>query len=98
VISVSPGAIGGFAANHHLRQCLVFLNMPVLQQPEAYIGNAAKLFDEQGKITSDTTREFMRKFLTAFEEWIDRVGAKAPIDLVPPQQRVGSGAVAQRRN
>ena len=48
VISVSPGAIGGFGANHHLRQSLVFLNVPTLQQPEAYIGNADKLFDEDG--------------------------------------------------
>lgn len=49
IISVSPGAIGGFGANHYLRQSLVFLNMPVLQQPEAYIGGADKLFDENGR-------------------------------------------------
>ena len=97
VVSVSTGAIGGFGANHHLRQCLVFLNMPVLQQPEAYISNAAKLFDEQGKITSDTTREFLRKFLAAFEEWIDRAGTKEPIEFVPPQ-RAASGTAAQHRN
>jgi chromate reductase, NAD(P)H dehydrogenase (quinone) len=30
VISNSPGAIGGFGANHHLRQSLVFLNVSVL--------------------------------------------------------------------
>ena len=35
VVSVSPGAIAGFGANHHLRQSLVFLDMPTLQQPEA---------------------------------------------------------------
>jgi chromate reductase len=97
VISVSPGAIGGFGANQHLRQCLVALNMPVLQQPEAYIGGAAKMFDEQEQLTSDTTREFLRKFLTAFEEWIGRTGAKDPIDFVPPA-RAASGAAAQRRN
>src|SRR5947208_1897751 len=51
VISVSPGALSAFGANHHLRQSFVFLDMPALQQPEAYIGNAAKLFDEQGKMT-----------------------------------------------
>ena len=44
VVSVSPGAIGGFGANHHLRQSLVFLNMPAMPQPEAYIGGAASLF------------------------------------------------------
>src|SRR5690348_6800740 len=44
VVSVSPGAIGAFGANHHLRQSLVFLNMPTMQQPEAYIGAANTLF------------------------------------------------------
>ena len=72
VISVSPGAIGGFGANHALRQSLVFLNMPTLQQPEAYIGGAAELFDAQGNIAKDTTREFLHKFVTAFAAWIDR--------------------------
>src|SRR5438067_2117183 len=48
VISASPGAVGGFGANHHLRQSLVFLNVPVMQQPEAYVGGAEKLFDSSG--------------------------------------------------
>lgn len=70
IISVSPGAIGGFGANHHLRQMLVFLNVPALAQPEAYISNAGKLFDDKGAIASDDTRGFMQKFLQAFEQWI----------------------------
>src|ERR1700742_2965050 len=44
IVSTSPGAMGGFGANHHLRQSLVFLDMPVLQQPEAYNGHANTLF------------------------------------------------------
>lgn len=75
VISVSPGAIGGFGANHHLRQSLVFLNMPALQQPEAYIANCAPLFDDQGKLTNESTRKFLRGFLDAFAAWIDRNAA-----------------------
>jgi chromate reductase len=70
VVSVSPGAIGGFGANHSLRQSLVFLDMPAMQQPEAYVGGADKLFDPSGKLTSDTTRDFLKKFLTSFEQWI----------------------------
>lgn len=73
VISVSPGAIGGFGANHNLRQSLVFLNMPPMQQPEAYIGNCAGLFDAQGKLTNESTRKFLRSFLDAFAAWIDRL-------------------------
>lgn len=72
IISVSPGAIGGYGANHHLRQSLVFLDMPALQQPEAYIGGAAGLFDDQGDLASDSTREFLSKYVAQFATWIER--------------------------
>lgn len=71
VVSVSPGGIGGFGANHHLRQMLVFLDMPVLQQPEAYIGGGANLFDEQGELKNDDTRAFFKTIIDAFSLWID---------------------------
>jgi chromate reductase len=70
VVSVSPGAIGGFGANHHLRQSMVFLNMPPLQQPEAYIGNASNIFDEYGNLVNQSVREFAVKFMQAFAEWV----------------------------
>ena len=73
IISVSPGATGGFGANHHLRQSLVFLDVPTLQQPEAYIGGAAKLFDADGKLVNDSTREYLRKFMAAFASWIAKM-------------------------
>ena len=73
VVSVSPGAIGGFGANHHLRQMLVFLDMPVMQQPEAYISGADKLFGDDGRLTNDSTKEFLRKIIASFEAWIDRI-------------------------
>jgi chromate reductase len=73
VVSVSPGAIGGFGANHQLRQSLVFLDVPVLQQPEMYIGGANKLFDAEGKLISDPAREFLKKFLAAFAAWIEKI-------------------------
>jgi chromate reductase len=76
VISVSPGALGAFGANQHIRQSFVFLDMPVLQQPEAYIGNAAKLFDEQGRMTNADTRDFVRKYMAAFEQWIAKTARK----------------------
>lgn len=72
VMSVSPGSIGGFGANHHLRQSFVFLNMPAMPQPEAYIGHAATLFDANGEIANDGTREFFKSFMTAFAAWIER--------------------------
>jgi chromate reductase len=76
IISVSPGAIGGFGANHHLRQSFVFLDMLPLQQPEAYIGNAGKLFAADGSIAVPETRDFVAKYLDAFAKWIERVAPK----------------------
>ena len=70
VVSVTPGGLGAFGANHHLRQSLVFLNVPVMQQPEAYVSNAGNLFDDTGKLKSDETRAFLQKFMTAFAAWI----------------------------
>jgi chromate reductase len=71
VISVSPGAMGGFGANHHLRQSMVFLDVPMMQQPEAYIGGASALFDGEGKLTNEKTRDVLRKFGTAFAAWVE---------------------------
>lgn len=73
VISVSPGALAAFGANHHLRQSLVFLDVLPMQQPEAYIGGASGLFDAGGALVNDATREFLGKFMTSFAGWIERV-------------------------
>ena len=72
VVSVSPGAIGGFGANHHLRQSFVFLDIPVMQQPEAYIGGAAKLFDGEGRVIDEAAREFLVRFMEAFAAWVSK--------------------------
>ena len=50
IMSTSAGAVAGFGANHHLRQCCVTLNIPVMAQPEAYLGNISELMNDEGKI------------------------------------------------
>jgi chromate reductase len=70
VISQSMGALSGFGANHHLRQSLVFLNMPTMAQPEAYIANSATLFDDKGGLAKAETKDFLTQFMAAFGQWI----------------------------
>ena len=77
VISVSPGAVGGFGANHHLRQSLVFLNVPLLSR-EAYVGNAFALFDDAGQLTNAGTADFLRAYGQAFTLWIDKIIGSPP--------------------
>jgi chromate reductase, NAD(P)H dehydrogenase (quinone) len=76
VVSVSPGAMGAFGANHHLRQSLVFLNMPTMQQPEAYIGHADSLFQPDGGIGSDGTAVFLTGLMSKFATWVDTVAVR----------------------
>ena len=69
VVSVTPYKLGAFGANHALRQTFVFFNMPVMQQPEAYIGGAGELFDEDGALKSGETAGFLKAFMEAFARW-----------------------------
>lgn len=71
VVSVSMSSLGAFGANHHLRQSMVFLDVPMMQQPEAYIGGAHELFDDAGKLVSDT-KEFLQAFLDAYATWVSK--------------------------
>jgi chromate reductase len=77
VVSVSIGNISGFGANHHLRQSLVFVNVPTIAQPEAYIGGSAALFDDKGNLVDESTKGFLKDFMLAFGKWIDQ-NAKKP--------------------
>jgi len=79
IVSCSPSAIGAFGANHHLRQSLVFLNVPTMQQPEAYVGHADKLFDEQGRLVNDGTRAFLHEFMRAFANWVETTRSQGSI-------------------
>lgn len=72
IISQAPSRLSGFGANHHLRQPLTCLNVQVLQQPEAYIGNSLELLDENGKINNENAVQFLQSVVDAFVELIKK--------------------------
>jgi NAD(P)H-dependent FMN reductase len=90
VVSVTPYKLGAFGANHALRQTFVFLNVPCMQQPEAYIGGVRELFDAKGELRSDETRELCTKFMDAFATWIDTTGAGGRATTSSAKKAVGS--------
>jgi chromate reductase len=74
IVSASPGGIGGFGANHQLRQACVFLNMPVMQQPEAYLGRVTDdAFDEAGCLKEGPLKELVLQLANAFADWVDLI-------------------------
>ena len=76
VASISPGAIGAFGSNNHLRQSLMAVNMPTLMQPEVYIGGAESVFDAAEHVANKDTRSFLANFMHAFAEWIDKTAPR----------------------
>jgi chromate reductase len=76
VASCSPGVVGGFGANHQIRQCVVFPNMPMMQMPELYVGHVDKVVDAAGKPASDATGDLFKSFMNAFAGWIEKHGKR----------------------
>lgn len=72
VVTSSISSLGGLAANHHIRQAFVFVDVPLMQQPEAYIGNAAEIFKEDGKTLVADTEKFLSDFIDAFHQWVEK--------------------------
>lgn len=72
IVSVSPGDIGGFGANHHLRQVLSCLNVYIMNHPEAYVGNIMEALDDSGQVIAEKTQAFLTKYMNRFIRWIER--------------------------
>lgn len=81
IFSNSPGNISGFGANHHLRQSLVFLNLPTMQQPEVYITKANELFDEKSDIKESRTKDFLQNAVNAYIVWFNKNAVAKPQTL-----------------
>ena len=74
IVTASPGSIGGFGANHQIRQACVFLNMPVMQQPEAYLGHVTEAsFDENGHLKEGPLKELVAGLAHAFHDWVEMI-------------------------
>lgn len=75
LIGASTGLGASIRAQMHLRGAFVQTGSPVLQKPEILVPHAQKVFDENVNLTDETTREFMRKQLIAFKEWIAKINS-----------------------
>lgn len=77
IMGVSTGILGSARAQYHLRQILVALNMPVVNDPEVMIGNAAQRFSQDGTLTDEPTRERLRKLMAALTQLVKNSPVKA---------------------
>jgi chromate reductase len=74
IVTASPGSIGGFGANHQIRQAAVFLNMPVMQQPEAYLSHVSDAsFDGDGCLKDGPLKDLIMVIAASFANWVDMI-------------------------
>ena len=74
IVTASPGSIGGFGSNHQIRQAGVFLNMPMMQQPEAYLGHVSDdSFDESGCLKDGPLKDLVMVLASSFANWVDMI-------------------------
>ena len=73
VIGASPGTIGTALAQQSLRAVLSFCNARQMTAPEAYIRFDPEVFHADGTVTDESTREFLRGYMSDFRDHVMRV-------------------------
>ncbi|MDY0357909.1 MAG: NADPH-dependent FMN reductase, partial [Sedimentisphaerales bacterium] len=69
LMGASVGTLGTARAQYHLRQCCVFLNMHVLNQPEVMVASAQDKIDPAGRVNDEETRKRIAQLLAALVAW-----------------------------
>ena len=75
IIGTSGGGPGTSMAQQHLRNIVAYLDMPTLNQPEAYIQFKPDLIDDKGHVTVDATKQFLQKWVDAYVAWVKKLAA-----------------------
>ncbi len=72
VASISVGALGGFGANNNLKYVLNYLDMPVMGQPELYVGNVMAVYDEAGAVKDQALAALFSSYMSTFADWVEK--------------------------
>ena len=72
VIGTSTGAAATALAQQHLRNVLAYLDMPTMNQPEAFVQFKEGLLDDKGHIAVDSTKQFLQKWMDSYVAWVRR--------------------------
>jgi chromate reductase len=78
IIGTSPGKIGTAVAQQHLHSIMGFCNSPQMTAIEAYIQFEQGLITDDGEVTVESTREFLRDYMEEFCTFIGRVYTVLP--------------------
>lgn len=76
ILGAAAGMAGSARAQGDLRRSMVFLDMHPLNKPEVLIGQAQTKFDENGNLTDEAAKGFIRDMMAALDRWARQIGKK----------------------
>jgi len=82
VIGASIGQIGTAVGQQSLRAVLSFCNARQMTAPEAYIHFTPDVFPGNGEVTNESTRDFLKNYMSEFRDHVVRV-----LTVLPRQQQ-----------
>ena len=72
IIGASPGITGSARGQSQLRQAFEFTNSYCMPQPEFLLFKAHEKIDPDGRLADEPSRQYLARYLTAFEAWVKR--------------------------
>ncbi|HML21926.1 MAG TPA: NAD(P)H-dependent oxidoreductase [Aggregatilinea sp.] len=85
MMGATGGLWGTIRAQDDLRNVLTSTGSHVmLRRPEILIAQAPQKFDEQGRLTDDTTRTLVTQLLVGLRDWTLRLRAGEPVPAAAP--------------
>jgi chromate reductase len=73
IMGASPGFAGTARGQIMLRTVLQGTHTPVMVAPEIFVSFAEEKFDAAGRLTDESTREHVARFLASFEVWVRKL-------------------------
>lgn len=73
IMGASMGLSGTISAQENLRHVGAILNIHAMNYPNVLIRTAQDKFDSAGKLTDETIKDNLRKFLLSFAEWVEKI-------------------------
>lgn len=84
VIGITTGKWGSRLAQAALRQVLTATEVALLPHPAMFLANAEHLFDREGRLVDQGSRDQLAVLLAAFAAWIERVSVGRNDATRPP--------------
>lgn len=73
VLGVSSGPRGTIVAQYDVKRMMNYFGAHVMGNPEFYVDNSDRKFDESGTLTHEKTKEYLLRYIHAFVQHVQKL-------------------------